>query len=560
MKRALAKEKQEGEAERQEQAVVAALAGQGLVQILANVGHLVQVFRFHPIRFLQLMRVSSTVRKAFEQAQRDGNAPLMWYKFCLYAFPDYEVVLAAHNYPFLPATTGYEQQPDGVTVRPEWAMAEFDVPDDPLWTYMFGRPTRTHFVWTNSKMLQYDLTTADGWDVSFAAMQWRRHLDQSWYSESMRRRCVRDPVFAQTLSHCFRMFFPFALPPAEYCFVSQVALHQLAMELAHLLLNPVEADTERSHRMLRKWITGVKQRRTLHANDHTIEYTVRRLCYLDANEFVAWYTTAPQPQFASLLAPRTLQCNGAGPELMPNDNTGSGTALTVLKPDYDHTVYDLAELAATVLEISLAWKDLAEQAVKTDEKKALTQRVALFDALYGRVVLAALRYDQTGGVKPGDFNDPQPQYFNYVNGRRASPRQFTTQFAWRQQRDTDVELYGSHDPLQWDVMLVDLKRAEHDDAFLSQLSVDGRLALEVNRPGVQELYQPPGAWRPVLMQLLFVLVGSDTTSEKYLALSSSATATQCHQCGRASHEMIGQISAPFYAYCDRGCQEKKFYS
>lgn len=551
-KRSLTDDKLESEEELTEQQLVAQAIIQSIVQnrlmnTVVDIGQLTHVFRFHPVRFLELLKVSKSLSNAIGRAVENGGAFGIWYKLCLYSFPDYIIALKAHDYSFLPKTGLLEDR----QVDPEWAILPVPDIEMPGLSLLFGLDIDSddEVYFTNSAIIQQHLQERDTDFLFTEIAQWRTRVDRSFTSLERRRQCLGDENVAEVTTYFFSLMFPMAIPPAEYCFASQIALHQLSMEFLWLLLDSNGAAERVRSRVLITWLSHVKDKTSIYSLDESIKtFADRILRFVTPDDMENYFSEPSDPPY--------LRCFGDGPETEPARGYDPRKTINVrlIKPGYEGEHFDLSELSDVLLACELVFlEEIGANNANGEVKTYLSEKLRRFHELRERTILCAIRYDsgEGGDLLPSHFFERDTRYTSI-----QATRLFETRHDWKAERETDLELYGSHDPLYWDVLLCDLKRMENL-AWLESLSQAARQSLMKNDQRAFQLYAPSNAWKQVLLDLLHVFVGQDKTSEKYQSLSSAMPTTdlRCHHCSHTT-PTIAKIQAPFYAYCDKECQRE----
>lgn len=203
---------------------------QGLVRALDSVGEILtfgfeeldtmlRAFRFHPQRLLRLMQSSSAVNQAVEMAL--AHDPRFWYDSCVAAFPDVIIMMETCNRLHDFSHLTYRIVSDNPRVYDNLFLSQdyysawhfFATPeeaeDDGGDAELFNLAVCHSFATANN--VDEDFTNPSRWHDRFSAEQMAQH---------------------------FAFFYPYALPPAEYCFLSRVKAQRMQFELLGLM--PVE--------------------------------------------------------------------------------------------------------------------------------------------------------------------------------------------------------------------------------------------------------------------------------------------------------------------------------
>lgn len=272
------------------EATLAALVHANFAFTLAQIPELVYAFRYHPWRLLRLMSTSKTLRAQIEAALR--TYPRLWYSCALTAFPDFVILLCVYKHL---STLG-----DYLT---SWVqiLSTLQV-DHPSQYTVEHRLLHLHYRSYKS------FSCCDGL------------VDRSFHAPAILDACLVDEERARAVAQCFRMLFPFGVPPAQYCFASQIALHQFTV--TYLAVN----DQSLGH-ILRNF--------TLMPDHVTPDFTPRWMGYVTLQTCERWRTQGSGEGAAA---------DGAGPRFPQWELGGLGGNID--KPGYAGAVFELTDLLA----------------------------------------------------------------------------------------------------------------------------------------------------------------------------------------------------------------------
>lgn len=175
-------------------------------------------FRFHPGRLLRLMQTSHSMKDVVEQTLLYN--PRFWYDSCVAAFPGIIVILDVdHRFEDLNRLTErmLKELPPGI--------------QNPFLSHpgMYNSPW--HF-YPSKKECKQQTGALELFDLkachSFAAAN---DVDSDFLEHSR----WQERYDARQMENHFAFFFPYALPPVEYCFVSRVKTQAFFMEFISLL-------------------------------------------------------------------------------------------------------------------------------------------------------------------------------------------------------------------------------------------------------------------------------------------------------------------------------------
>jgi hypothetical protein len=464
MKRVLHEESEE---EERLQGLVRALdsAGEILTFGFEELDTLLRAFRFHPQRLLRLMQSSKAVNQAVETALADD--PRFWYDSCVAAFPDVVIMLETCErlYPY--RNLSYAIVNDNPRV--DWRLLLMPR-SFPAWQFY----ATVEHAEENSGAQEFDLAichsfaTANKIDADFTdPSHWHKRFS------------------AEQMAQHFAFFYPYALPPVEYCFLSRVKAQSMLFELLSLMpkQNAVRY--------------ACNQRDKTH-NVYTNDY---------------YYGSGHEKRdLATSMYWRYFERDAEAKEVF----------------DLDHLVREIARLVRQVLE-----NDNDEM----EEGEGLTMgAVPGALALFKRVRAAQLLHSKEPfigwgrGSGAGEYEPGVPELTYTEYGQTL-----------REGREELLRLYGTVDPLYWDVLLMGRPA--------------GTIAAAVGEGGDPFDVIGEMDWkRVVVTQLEWVKRYAPKTHPIHKAIQSAIpdTAFACHTCG-AAHSLSVQSCAPFGIYCSDGC-------
>jgi hypothetical protein len=153
-------------------------------------------FRNHPWRLLRLMSVS---RMAYDYINGviESSFKNLWFDICINQFPDVVIMIDVMK----KKSTKY---------RPDYIRTVPYTPDVNKIIHCADTPTKT-FKYQN-RGLAYGL------------------IDDSFLDDALLDECWRSEEKARKMSHAFSLVYPIGIPPAAYCFSSQVALYECTLQ------------------------------------------------------------------------------------------------------------------------------------------------------------------------------------------------------------------------------------------------------------------------------------------------------------------------------------------
>ncbi len=252
--------------------------------------------------------------------------------------------------------------------------------------------------------------------------------DESFTSEKTRLECASDDTVARQTLRSLQLLYPLCIPPREYFFASHFTLRRLCFALFRLQLSfsPVMKP-----QMLCRLLA-----------DHSISlgYCLRPLLSM-----VLRYTT--RDECLRVLKAGTnaseFTVTGLGP-VDPMEPTDGGRPVSAegLVIQTEYTLHgkpvDLCVLARYIHAFSIRLGPIRQF---DDERQRIDDYIQALRPLYQRVVRAALRYDRTDKLRPGDFlaleKDNEPLVLSPLNAGEAE---------WDTLRHRDWEKYDQWDP------------------------------------------------------------------------------------------------------------------
>lgn len=217
--------------------------------------------RFTPWRLLRLMKTNKVLSAILEQY---AAQPGFWYYMCVYAFPDVVMLLDIHE-------------------------RQYGRPQDSMYNLRLRGAERpsdyTHYV-TGSLFMDYRI--GDIWNGRIQALYGRPGrrgfafslLDRSFTLQETLDHCVNNRHFARQVANCMKMLYPCGVPPAQYCFLSQIEMRGIVIEAIDIL---ERYDTDAAHlnstRSNKAWdfIFRLHSDYTLYKVTNELDFTLRFL-------------------------------------------------------------------------------------------------------------------------------------------------------------------------------------------------------------------------------------------------------------------------------------------
>ncbi len=473
------RELEESPDDERRQASIAALVQADFTFGLREIPELLRAFRFHPQRLLRLTQASSKFQAAVQRAERDF--PRLWYDCCLCTFPDLVILLQVYS----PA---------------DYDTKKIDSPNG--W-----------FQWLSSiyDRQLYFSDASDPIDVASRLVLLRRHLagglscsedriDRSFHAPDLVAECLRDEGKAWRTAECFKLLVPFGVPPAQYCFASQLALHHLTLA----------------------WLTVTS------GSQKAVLFNIGRLFTLTPSTAVDTRARDWMPRVTLQLCEHVraagLQvrfvANGAGPRtgiVYPGDK-GADIATNAHFVGHVFGLRDLFVMAQAEYDTLMKPQDAMQVRAggtylsKNDRDRAA--KASLIEPTYIRIIRAYARYAP----------EIMPELPQLVDADGESKLGLDEIHALRQR---DMDRYGTHDPLQWRVLL-----GGEEDAFT--LAPD---------------------WKAVVMDAIATVKKLMPGSGEALKLEQHpSTQLSCTACGRHGVDYVEEV-APFGSYCNSECQK-----
>lgn len=478
---------QESADDERHQALLNALAVGNLAFALSDIQPLLYAFRMHPWRLLRLM----STRREWGQAVERAIAqywPTFWYDVCLYAFPDIVVQLnLCETYQREIGADAYHRIFKGTG----GGMALYF-----FLAYCNNTDYGPHVAWNTTRMFAIATERRSPHHRPTLTEFSTLWLHPSFTSVETRDACRASEARARDVARCYKMMHPCGIPPAAYCFASQVALQRLALELMVLLVRFDDA-------------IGFKFYRVVHTH-----YTV-----MDD-----WQAIAMGDRQNNVSLDDLEKFLHIDPATTEGYTTVGGRQLGRVYKGHVMTLRHLADIVRTL------YKEIQPVACFTH------WTCDAFTALYDRIVKAALRYDtrddDDGTVRfPALVDSSSPWVpLVVVEGEEESIEEM---------RVRDIERYGTHDPLYQTVMLHrgvaepgHQQRADWKQIIKTQIDVVKRDNKGRDRPTAEYL---------------------DIQSASPVAYIFS-----CAQCGAMERDKFGvEAASPFRVYCDEKCRPQE---
>lgn len=369
----------------QEKAAIVLHANLGLA--FGEIPDLVYAFRFHPWRLLRLMATSQWLRETIEKVAREW--PRLWFDCCLSSFPD--LVIALRVYADVATQRGVQRCLDVTetwleqlaALRSEYDVGKFDAANP------MKRLARSRAI-----------SCSDG------------VVDRSFHAADLLDACLRDPEHAHLAARSFRMLCPLGVPPAHYCFLSQLTLHRLALAFIELVFrenlpgnDPGDFDFVASG-AVGGIVDGIKRRFTLIPDSLAKGRQEAILPFIS----IQTCDRIREEQSAAVIL-----LEGAGPRLFIGYNTRVASPKPSSKPGYPGAIFELTDLLA------LMRTQGASQARRE---------------LYQRVAVACLVFAREEAPPLLQIDKDEPLVIDVAR-----------------ERADNMARYGTYDPLYWEVLL-----------------------------------------------------------------------------------------------------------
>ena len=325
---------------------------------LALTSHdLLRSFRFHPWRLLRLMQTHPSFSRAVEATITNDKLSL-WYECALCAFPDIPIQLSV-CYAASHTAAPFKKILFDTSMS---SLLQICLVSDFIF---IDRQERLDEVMMKRYVI-HDYRT----DV----------INKSFLSYTLLQSCMGDTELARQTATCYKMCYPCGIPPAAFCFASQVQLHHLLVELVPLFENDTSTDKKYAvpewHVQCSRFLSKILKRYTIFG---TMWVLTRFMGFTKVSVELDGLRKFLEPGFQSNM----VQIKMMG--VVRDEPMGKM---------YDGRILTLAGLAH-LLEEYIVKNKIAS--FKTE-----TQRDAII-GLYDRIVKAALRYDVTGLVRPDAF-------------------------------------------------------------------------------------------------------------------------------------------------------------
>lgn len=445
------------------------------------------LFRYHPWRLLRLMSTSAKFMKAVEK--RASLDPRFWYTICQHAFPDCVIMLAVYDKQF--------------AFQVEKKIARV------YGTYITGR-----------LVLQYDYDTNDTFDRVKSTLLGRRAIkgfcfrsvDRSFTNVGLLDECMVNRETARRVEKCFKMLYPCGIPPAQYCFLSQVVLRELTLAYLAFFVNEDggrirrAADTDNS-------VSSLLQRYCLVGDSYNTPREKWFLPIIPLNEcerFLALNPGVDEPI-------RTITTAEAGP-FHPYDSVVGDLNETQEYRDFGDVywgeIFTLAALQDTMAEFAREnWEAIENE---DSRKKYVT--------LYERVILARLVYMETDEALDGFV------YYDCMAAKQVVGVSQEMRDRVLEAKRVNREKYADEvDPLYWEVVFEESSAFEH---FTNE------------------------EWKTVIVaQIDIVKKFYRRDSPEYTRIESATITAPlaCLVCGDTANLMV-ELSHPLNTFCSAQCQ------
>jgi hypothetical protein len=325
------------------------------------------------------MATHPSFREAVE-ATITGYRLRLWYDFTLYAFPDIAVQLSVYY---------------SVHTKEEFR------------NILYVSTVNYHFLmWacfmSDGVFLDERVTLYNSMTNGYS----RQTLHESFLSRDLIKACEVDEVLARRTAECFKMLHPCGIPPAAYCFASQVELHRLLAELLPLFQHGTTWNSWKWWDECSAFLLKILKRYSIFNED-----------FSSAQIFLKLVKSVSLDDLKKFLEP------GYTSTIVGTRETGK---------IYNGVTFSLAELARLLTEFIDKNKIHSFKAGKHDE----------LIRIHDRIVKAALRYDITGALKMEMFA-PSWVALPLQEGEKSV----------EELREQDLLNGLSHDPLYRDVLM-----------------------------------------------------------------------------------------------------------
>jgi hypothetical protein len=460
---------EEREEDRRLQVVAEVLAAENFSFPAKQGDLLVLAFRFHPIRLFRLMQISRGFYIIVKATVEEN--PRLWYQCVCASFPDFVIALQTIN---------EETYPRGQSRDSRW-MRTLSLLHQPHSKYLSNLATFTR---------ELALERAEGYSC------YDGYVDHSFTDRAFLDECLHSSERARSAEHSFKMIWPCGIPPAHYCFESQVFLHTAALEFIALSNTYTPTNWLLPFTVINpEWDVVVAEEEEEGAVH--LAYITRQDCELWREEG-GWSTSQDGRETSGPRIAHSYQ-----------EHWGDGRAVLGKEGYTGRRVLQLTDVL-----------DAMRQTTNPRER-------VLFRSLFDQVAKAALLFSVTDAAPP-----------TFRNLDDTAPYELSEEIM--EIRAYHMERYGTYDPLHWQVLL-----SGEQDAFL--LLYPDRLEDPLKNP-----------WYFNLRNLVrFVNDRFGATDPELLRLESknSTVRLQCELCG-AVPTML-ETQEPYGAYCSRRCQRKK---
>lgn len=237
-------------------------------------------------------------------------------------------------------------------------------------------------------------------------------VDRSFHDPALLAECLRDEDKARHTAQCFKLLAPFGVPPAQYCFASQLALHHLTIVFLASIATGDEQDDV---------LEDIKSQFTL-IPPNAVDSRARSWMHRVTLEHCSAVLAAPMGTELHFWA------DGSGPRCRPS--AAKGESADIDSNTQLQRAFELVDLDAMVRQ----HYEYAERGAR--------ERLA---GVYAKVVHAQLRYAAELPEEWPVWDDNTPM----IDRDELLAL-----------RESTLKRYGTYDPLQWSVLL-----AGEEDAF-----------------------------------------------------------------------------------------------
>lgn len=373
------------------------------------------IFRFHPWRLIRLMNLSKQFMTIVEK--RAEVVPSFWYFICKHAFPDCVIMMSV-----LDNQAAYGLQNKLVKYFDQYALGRLflEYQDDANETIGHVKRNLLFTLPRNSRWYKegYDPYVSTLKGFSFKC------LDRSFFESSLLNECLVDTKKARHVEKCFKMVYPCGIPPAQYCFTSQVELRRLTLAFISFI-----SESE------------ISNREKYTVNEINSEYCIIGDSFASTRHrwFLPFVPLHECERFIVETDPiRTLKQMGKGP--IQRYDTIKGYEGKVEQSYREGGLYE-----GHVFTFAGLCKVMTSKVTLEEYPRFSFKSKKAFLEIYDEVFSFALLY--------GDIDDSTPvKYNDYKAGTLVDiPLDMTNRAMVK--REDALKVHGKVDPLYWDTLL-----------------------------------------------------------------------------------------------------------